>query len=720
MKLSFGRRFFWQTLLLLSGLAVSAEAGTPRLVIDPAQDRTTACSAAWEGTEVLPARSPRFAISFLPERFEVTVTVPFLPGELRTAGKKDDEEAMFLGDTAEFLVSPDPGSGTYFHIAMDPEGLCYTARKRDTSWEPRISRSVTKHDGFWEMRLGIPYAALGTTRPRPGTVWRANFAAKVPSSAGGKLGASWSGARDFHRIEDMGELVFSSRPEETPRLLSWKIGDGVFEAVLFVPEKYAGSRARCRLGEKTWPARGSGLLRKWEIPVGGNYLFPKNFIPVEIALETPGGTDKLSGRIGVPCPHTLETDSFHYTPDMTQVRFIHTFPQPAELRLKTPEGRILFRGSAPAGGAVPLAGLAPGRYTLELRSGTLRTSRLIVLTRTLSPRPVGREEKFEITDGLFRLGGKPVFLAGGSSTPRAHLQGQHVFNLKSGNCGSLPGAVSLRGLPTYMLIRRRPAVYRLKPEAEKIIDARLAETPPGNREICRLCYEAQIPLVAGDEKSPRPADAAAHYARQYAMLKKRAPERYFSIHVDRPEALEKFIGSCDVFEYASWRSSYARNMMRHLVGDMERLREKAGKKPVIFWLGGSIPDGECRLAEELRAAAYCAVACGLNGVVIHLGHGGLRPERRRLWSVISGIAAEMQDVYEDFAAGTPEPGFVTELSGDFFCAARRCGGKVRVIVVNMRGSEQRLRLKTRSGETDEVLTPFEPVSFAWETGEKPH
>ena len=57
--------------------------------------------------------------------------------------------------------------------------------------------------------------------------------------------------------------------------------------------------------------------------------------------------------------------------------------------------------------------------------------------------------------------------------------------------------------------------------------------------------------------------------------------------------------------------------------------------------------------------------------------------------------------------GTPEPGFVTELSGDFFCAVRRCGRRIRVVIVNMRGSEQRLRLKTRAGEIDEILTPFD-------------
>ena len=305
MKLFFGRHFFWKTIPVLCCLAAAAQAGTPRLFIDPAQDRVTAFSAAWEGMEALPARSPRFAVRFLPEHFEVTVTIPFRPGEIHATGEKDDDEAMFRGDTAEFLVSPDPKSGTYFHIGMDPEGLCYTARGRDTSWDPVFSRSMTPHDGFWAMRLGIPYKALGTTRPRPGTVWRANFAAKAPSTAGGKIGTSWSGARDFHKIEDMGELVFCSRPEETPRLMSWQVRDGVFESVLFVPEKYARFRATCRLGEKTHPERESGLLRKWEIPVGENYLFPKNFVPVEISLGTPGGTHRVSGRIGVPCPHTL-------------------------------------------------------------------------------------------------------------------------------------------------------------------------------------------------------------------------------------------------------------------------------------------------------------------------------------------------------------------------------------------------------------------------------
>ena len=150
-------------------------------------------------------------------------------------------------------------------------------------------------------------------------------------------------------------------------------------------------------------------------------------------------------------------------------------------------------------------------------------------------------------------------------------------------------------------------------------------------------------------------------------------------------------------------------MMPNLPEDMKMVRKKAGHRPVILWLGGSIPNPVCRTAEELRAAVFCAAALDINGVIIHLGHGGLASSRARLWSLISGINREINSFYADFASGIKTPGFIKELKGDFLVSARKCGPKTLVLVVSLSAGEQTMLLKTQAGEIRKKLTPYEPL-----------
>ena len=157
-------------------------------------------------------------------------------------------------------------------------------------------------------------------------------------------------------------------------------------------------------------------------------------------------------------------------------------------------------------------------------------------------------------------------------------------------------------------------------------------------------------------------------------------------------------------------------MMPSLNKDMKTLRSKAGKRPLIYWLGGSIPNPRCRMAEELRAAVYCAVINNINGVIFHLGHGGLGPDRTRLWSLISGINAEIQPIYREFASGRELPGFIREIKGKFVYSVRQCGNSIRMIAVNLSPEEQTLDMKTSSGNFKIKLTAFEPVYMTLQAG----
>ncbi len=661
-------------------------------------------------SDLLPVKSPEFSLELLKESFRVKIKTPVLPGEkLSCAGKKHDEERMFTGDVAEFFISPEPDSNVYFHIAANPAGLVYSAKKREISWNPRIKTNISKTKNSWIAEFIVPYKEINTVAPSPNTQWRANFATTVKAGTV-KKSCSWSGAYDFHNLSEFGIIRFDNKP--LPELTIWEADCDNIKIEMLLPLQHTKYKAVCEVNGKKYPAVRKGNTLSLKIPLQQNYIFPKQFHLVKLQLLSPEGKViySRSGRVEPENSKTLTVNSFYYTPDMKTLTYYQTFGENARILLKNANNQIIARSAAKSSGSISLAGLKPGRYIVELSSGQLRTSRYIRLVpKDFAASPIAESDSFEIKKNLFHLKNTPVFLIGASATPRNHLQTPGAFNMNTGNIGNLANAVVFKGLGQTRFLRTPFSCSFLANNADKIIEKRMAEKTAGNRHVHRLAYEAQIQLATGNIKAPRKIDAAKYYDNLYKKLKKQYPERYFSIHIDKSERLADFINSCDIFEYASWRSSYAVNMMPNLNKDMKDLRRKAGKKPLIFWLGGSIPNPHCRMAEELRAAVYCALINNINGVIFHLGHGGLMSERTRLWSLLSGINAEIQPVYREFASGKEIPGFVRKVKGNFAYSVRKCGKVIRMIAVNLNPAEQTLDMQTAAGSFKIKLSPFEPV-----------
>ena len=103
------------------------------------------------------------------------------------------------------------------------------------------------------------------------------------------------------------------------------------------------------------------------------------------------------------------------------------------------------------------------------------------------------------------------------------------------------------------------------------------------RFFTRIAYEAQMNVYEKNadgkltEKNP-----PEFYAGLYRHLKAKAPERYFSIHIDHHGNLKEFASVCDIFETACWSSSFSPAMIPNLVRDMKEAKTAAGCKPVIF------------------------------------------------------------------------------------------------------------------------------------------
>ena len=86
---------------------------------------------------------------------------------------KPDTPAVLGKESVEIQICPDPASGVYYHIGVNPSGTLYTARKRDTSWEPRQLKVDVKDWG--KVIIEISYADLDQKKPAAGSAWKINF-----------------------------------------------------------------------------------------------------------------------------------------------------------------------------------------------------------------------------------------------------------------------------------------------------------------------------------------------------------------------------------------------------------------------------------------------------------------------------------------------------------------------------------------------------------------
>ena len=691
----------------------SSEHSLPGVVLPvvPGSSQQILCGASQTSLPEIPLLEPEFKLQFLKDFFKVRIRVPLLPGyQPECSGKGNDDARIFIRDTAEFLISTDPLSGVYYHIGVNPENFCYTARKRDISWNPAVKTTVKKEKNAWIAEIIIPYKEINASYPREGTVWKMNLAATVPM-ADGKKSVSWSGAYDYHLIREMGTLRF--RREQVPHLAFWNTGNNCFSAELHVPVKYADARVSCLIDGIEYPGKRSGSCYLWKIPLTGDTVNGKDFH--RIVISVTGRNNQIlfqkHGIAKIQKRHTFELDSFYYKPAQKEIRYTHDLPLPARILLRRSNGEIVFHGSAEKkNGSIILP--ETGEYIFEISSGKVRTSRYLrVVPADFGVEKIAESSRFEIRSGTFILAEKPVFLIGASTAPQWHLQFSPAFNLRAGNGGNQKNSIHMPGTGLFKLERKPYTRYQLRPEArEKLFKRNL--TSAGNRDVIRLAYEGQIQITTGDDpRNPVKIDNTAFFKSLYRQLKDKNPGTYFSLHTDRESFRESFAGIADVFEFASWHSSYALDMMLNIERDMGGAVYSAGGKPVIFWLGGSIPDGKCRTAEELRAAVYMAVVLNCRGVIFHMGHGGVKSSRRRLWSLISGITAEIQAFYPRFSAGTEAKDFVISCMGDFLYSARQNKDGICLVIINRQGREQKLQMNTRNGMLQDRFTAFEPKVY---------
>jgi len=283
-------------------------------------------------------------------------------------------------------------------------------------------------------------------------------------------------------------------------------------------------------------------------------------------------------------------------------------------------------------------------------------------------------------DGAFILDGKlffPFFVTLLAQSPPTG-QTLKCFNVKPAENDTLCAMAVDNPLNRPMvelpgdMNRNGDNVFIILPE-EKIMDDKVREFIENYKStpsiLCWLIkYESRISLFRGEKPDNLVAlDNAAEYNRLNQVIKKCDRNHLTSIHINYGEVehLREYENVADVIELADGRlpgSSYAEQLVPNIADFVKNIRELLGpSKPFIFWIGSSIPDARYRTAEEIRCATYLAIMHGASGIVYHMGHGGIAPSYTRHWSVYSGLAAEVEQLYPIIKSTPHKPNFTVKM-----------------------------------------------------------
>lgn len=643
-----------------------------------------------------------------PDHLRVLLTSRRGPGwKPAISGSGNDDPKMFRGETAEVFLMPE-GAKDYFHFAVNPAGALYTACRRDFKWDsPGVRHRVEVKDDCWLAEFTIPYADLGAAPPREGGVWRANFAVSG-YDADRRTSMSWSGAVLYHAPNEFGELIFDGAVR--PEVARWQVKDDKLDVEVSLPEELRdGAKLVCLADGVRHETTGPTL----SVPLSTLELGPKTILPAEVRVEVRGKVLlRRSAWVGYHAPGQLTLNRFYTTPEDPEVRYEQTLTPPVRLRLYREDRLLKEVADVPAQGTVPLRDITPGRVIVEMTSrktGHFARRLLIVRGNGLTPPPLNPGGVTPDGD-RFRLGGRPTFLIGGGSSRIKALHTPEAFNLDSAGYGGMKHCAVLRRVPYARFLRTPVEGYLFHDNWREVVVRAVAAAPP--ETMHRISYEAQLAVYLQPEGKLTRLDPVPFYREVYGFLKAKFPDRIFTLQCDEGAKMPEFKDCCDVLEGAFWSSSYARNQTSNLRHDMECLRRAAGGKPAIFWLGASIPDPDVRRAEELRAGVYCAVFSDMAGVIFHLGHQGVPAARGRMWSLISGINAEIASWYPGYAAGRKLDAFVRRVEGPFMVRAWREPGRTMVGVVNLSAGTRRLELRCAAGTIRDTFIGYDAKIYA--------
>ena len=662
------------------------------------------------------------------------------PGEpLRIKGKEPDDLGIFSGECIEIFLCTDPAKGTYYQFAVSPNGCAYTARGQDKTWEPAgWSKKIRRENDRWILELTLPYRIFGLSKPKTGEIWGLHCARTFSPVKGNTERSRWCNISDYHDFKSYNRIVFGKVKNPPMVMLDdfQENGKGEVRADLMLDHVAGPVSLKISSGTREYRKRVPAHTEKCFI----QGIFPRQYIPLKDGhAYSVSVQDEKTGKIlfqrdiGFDNNYSelLLPDKLYYVPADKQIRFtlgscaFFSWEKSQDLTVTlASNGKILRKMRCAGNGSFSLEGLAPGRYLLEASNGQQRTSRVIYLLRKHDPisgLPSG--SPFQIKGNIFTAGETPVFLMGSSYTGNPRPK-EVCFNLRSGNFGIAPNSVRLIGLPGKRYDRKLGCYlypYPGKDEFFQQISRYMKRFDHDSPKFFRMTYEAQIKTCFQAKGGPlKEVDPALWHQEFYRYLKKDHPGFYYSLQTDKRSSIPELAPHCDIFEVTP-SGSYSKSMLPALMKSLPEARRFAGKKPLICWLGGTIPNNKCRTAEELRGAVYFNIIHDSAGVIFHLGHGAMPQSRTRMWSFLKHINGEIQHFYPAFRSmdllSGKEAAEILKIQGsDYECAIRSNGKTAFAVILNRSAEENTLKIQAGCGYivTDRFQTPF-PNAFEWKS-----
>ncbi|TWU66644.1 hypothetical protein V7x_22140 [Crateriforma conspicua] len=127
-------------------------------------------------------------------------------------------------DCIDLFLQPDPASGTYFQITMNPKGGLVTrkwnGRDNEVPWVPSDVEIAGHIDfDYWTVEAAIPLDALGAAKPLQSSTWAANVCrAEVPGTRNWNAWSYTGG--DFHHPNRFGWFRFVDPSSAAADMLS--------------------------------------------------------------------------------------------------------------------------------------------------------------------------------------------------------------------------------------------------------------------------------------------------------------------------------------------------------------------------------------------------------------------------------------------------------------------------------------------------------------------
>lgn len=631
-------------------------------------------------------------------------------------GKTKDDMGIFSGDHVEIFLCTEPETGKYYQLALNPEGVMYSAIGMDTSWEPENVKVKTAiNPGRWTLDIAIPFKSLGVaSAPEKGTVWKVNFC-RSSKTAQGSEHSNLAGLSSYHNPAMFREMVFDKKGTRSRILLEdFSCAAGKIQALFSFEQINEPVTIEIRQGD--FVHRTSNLPRSGSIGIKAD--LPPSYVPLK-------GVEQVYIRAENSITHKnifftkfnlsgenrdmILPDKFYYTAGQdNEIAFRLTGTGknsriPMTVTLSDRDGNILRKGLFTNKGSFSTSGLEEGAYILAVNCAGERTERLLFIrnAKALAGVPLKEGARLALQDGAVTSDGKFVYLIGSSTTGKP-LPPDKFFNLKTGNFGVMPFSVRIAGIPGRRLVRKPKTAYTYAAREKfyAVVEKHLAKADPASPALYRFTYEAQIPtfLPGTGGRQYDEVDSGAFHRDLYRHFKQKFPELIFCLQTDAPARIKDFVPACDLMEVCP-SGGYSDAAIEKLKYGVPQAVKSLNGKPVIFWMGVTIPNNSCRKAEELRAAIYLHIIHGGSGTIMHMGHGRLPFERSRLWSVIRGINGEIASFYPRYRAMPLMDSKILGIQAEkeYAVSIRGNGREAVALVVSLSCGKNRMTLKPAGG-----------------------